>query len=113
MNSLFHSFGFDGPSKTANLVSERSQAPVRPAPAAENGEEAPRSAGSTFDERQAMTRRRSAALRAMFPKVFSWFAGRWDFDTISDASKYLEQSTNLADLELRIRHIEQKRHFGF
>ena len=112
MISLFRTFGFDAPSKARPKVSERSQ-PEPAIPAPEHRYLLDRGAPKpTVDEEQVMSRRRSEALRTMFPKLFSWFANRWDFDAVTEVNSYLEQSTNLVDLERRIRNLEQKRHFG-
>jgi hypothetical protein len=59
-----------------------------------------------------MVKRRAEALRAFFPKVFSWFAGRWDLDGMSEVNHYLSQATDAADLERRIHRLERRRHFG-
>ena len=112
MISLFRTFGFDAPSKTESKVSERSQ-PGSQTPSPDHrflldcGAPKP-----VIDEEQVMLRRRSEALRTMFPKLFSWFANHWDLDAVTEVNSYLEQSTNLVDLERRIRNLEQKRHFG-
>jgi hypothetical protein len=63
-------------------------------------------------ERNALARRRGEAMRSMFPKMFSWFAGRWDMHGMREVDAYLSQATSVYDLEERIRHLERRRHFS-
>ena len=63
-------------------------------------------------DEQTMARRRAEALRGFFPKVFSWFASRWDLVGMSEVNHYLSLATDPADLEQRIRRLERRRHFG-
>jgi len=63
-------------------------------------------------ERKELSRRRGEAMRAMFPKMFSWFASRWDLHGMREVDAYLSQSKNVFDLEERIRYLERRRHFS-
>ena len=72
---------------------------------------APVEARPEVDE-QTMARRRAEALRGFFPKVFTWFASRWDLVGMSEVNHYLSMATDAADLEQRIRRLERRRHFG-
>jgi hypothetical protein len=55
---------------------------------------------------------RGAAMRRMFPKLFSWCADRWDRGTAVEVHSYLADATSVDDLEQRIRNVERKRHFS-
>jgi len=72
---------------------------------------APPTAIRSDQEQRVMDSRRAEALRGFFPKVFTWFASRWDLDGMSEVNHYLSQASDSADLERRIRHLEQRRHF--
>jgi hypothetical protein len=52
---------------------------------------------------------RGAALRRMFPKLFSWHADRWARSVAVEAHCYLAGATSVEDLEQRIRNVERKR----
>lgn len=54
---------------------------------------------------------RGAAMRRMFPKLFSWCADQWDRSMAVEAHAYLAGATSVADLEQRIHSVERKRHF--
>ncbi|MGH6623243.1 MAG: hypothetical protein ACREBN_04690 [Burkholderiaceae bacterium] len=69
-------------------------------------------AARSEQDASAMAMRRAEVLRSFFPKVFTWFASRWDLDGMSEVNHYLSQASDSADLERRIRHLEQRRHFG-
>jgi hypothetical protein len=55
---------------------------------------------------------RGAAMRRMFPKLFTWCADRWDRGMAVEVHNYLAGATSVADLEQRIRAVERKRHFA-
>ena len=55
---------------------------------------------------------RSAAMRQMFPKLFTWCADRWDRGVAVEVHNYLAGANSVADLEQRIRAVERKRHFS-
>jgi len=55
---------------------------------------------------------RGAAMRRMFPKLFSWCADRWDRGMAVEVHDYLAGATSVVDLEQRIRAVEHKRHFS-
>lgn len=55
---------------------------------------------------------RGAAMRRMFPKLFTWCAERWDRGMAVEVHAYLAGATTLADLEQRIRNVERARHFS-
>jgi hypothetical protein len=54
---------------------------------------------------------RGAAMRRLFPKLYSWCATRWEWAIATEVHSYLAGATDLADLEQRIRHVERRRHF--
>jgi hypothetical protein len=55
---------------------------------------------------------RGAAMRRMFPKLFTWCADRWDRGMAVEVHNYLASATSVADLEQRIRNVERARHFS-
>ena len=55
---------------------------------------------------------RGAAMRRMFPKLFTWCAERWDRGMAVEVHAYLAGATTVADLEQRIRNVERARHFS-
>ena len=55
---------------------------------------------------------RGAAMRRMFPKLFTWCADRWDRGMAVEVHSYLAGATSVDDLEQRIRNVERKRHFS-
>jgi hypothetical protein len=54
---------------------------------------------------------RGAAMRRMFPKLFTWCADRWDRGMAVEVHNYLAGATSVADLEQRIRNVERARQF--
>lgn len=56
--------------------------------------------------------RRAQAMRGMFPKLSSWFSGRYNALGISEINEYLAQASNVTDLEQRIQLIQRQRHFS-
>jgi hypothetical protein len=65
------------------------------------------------DETRSLAERRGEALRAMFPMLFSLYARRSDLWQAIAIERHLAQAANLADLEQRIRQIEQRRQFSW
>jgi hypothetical protein len=55
---------------------------------------------------------RGAAMRRMFPKLFTWCAERWDRGMAIEVHAYLAGATTVADLEQRIRDVERARRFS-
>ena len=55
--------------------------------------------------------RRAAALRKMFPMLFSMYARRSDLWQAIAIERYLSQATDIIDLEHRIREVERRRQF--
>lgn len=55
---------------------------------------------------------RGAAMRRMFPKLFTWCAERWDRGMAVEVHSYLAGATTVADLEQRIRNVERARQFS-
>ena len=55
--------------------------------------------------------RRAAALRRMFPMLFSMYARRSDLWQAIAIERYLSQATDIIDLERRIREVERRRQF--
>lgn len=58
-----------------------------------------------------MGERRAAALRKMFPMLFSMYARRSDLWQAIAIERYLSQATDINDLEHRIREVERRRQF--
>jgi hypothetical protein len=54
---------------------------------------------------------RAAALRKMFPMLFSMYARRSDLWQAIAIERYLSQATDFIDLEHRIREVESRRQF--
>jgi len=54
---------------------------------------------------------RGAAMRRLFPKLYSWCASRWEWSIALDVHAYLAAANSLDDLERRIRTVEQRRNF--
>lgn len=54
---------------------------------------------------------RGAAMRKMFPKLYSWCASRWEWGIAMEVHSYLAAASSVADLEQRIRAMERRRHF--
>lgn len=55
--------------------------------------------------------RRAAALRKLFPMLFSMYARRSDLWQAIAIERYLSQATDIIDLEHRIREVERRRQF--
>jgi hypothetical protein len=47
-------------------------------------------------------------MRGFFPKLASWYEQRMYLAEMRDTDRYLSQSTDLIDLERRIREIERR-----
>jgi len=56
----------------------------------------------------AVSARRSQAMRGFFPKLVSWYEGRAALAQMREVDSYLAQSTDLFDLERRIRDVERR-----
>lgn len=81
--------------------------------ARENRREAPPPAvGDVFDSWPELEERRAAALRRMFPKLYTWYANRSEWKVAVDVHEYLAGATNVTDLENRIRAVEQHWRLG-
>jgi len=52
--------------------------------------------------------RRAEAMRGFFPKLAAWYEQRMYLAEMADVDRYLSQSTDLVDLEHRIRDIERR-----
>jgi hypothetical protein len=98
-------------SSRARLVA----APIPPRPVGERTATLPPAANDApgTDEVRSLAERRGEALRAMFPMLFSLYARRSDLWQAIAIERYLAQSANLAELEQRIRQIEQRRQFSW
>lgn len=59
----------------------------------------------------ALGERRAAALRTLFPMLFSMVARRSDLWQAITIERYLSQATDIVDLEHRIREVECRRPF--
>jgi hypothetical protein len=58
---------------------------------------------------ESLGERRSAALRQLFPMLFSLYARRSDLWQAIAVERFLSQATDIADLERRIRDVERRR----
>ena len=65
------------------------------------------------DESAAITERRAATLRTLFPLLFSRHARRADLWQAIVIERYLSQAANLADLEHRIHEVQRRRQFSW
>jgi hypothetical protein len=54
-----------------------------------------------------VSQRRAEAMRGFFPKLASWYEQRMYLAEMSQVDRYLSQSSDLVDLERRIRDIER------
>jgi hypothetical protein len=61
--------------------------------------------------RESLGERRSAALRQLFPMLFSLYARRSDLWRAVAVERFLSQATDIVDLERRIRDVERRRQF--
>jgi len=68
---------------------------------------APRSASVPAPLSREVSERRAEAMRGFFPKLASWYEQRVYFSQMRDVDRFLAQSTDLVDLERRIRDIER------
>jgi hypothetical protein len=59
-----------------------------------------------------MTWRRTAALKELFPYLFGWLASRSQLTPMHQVNDYLSRASNLAELEQRIRNVEQRNAAG-
>ncbi len=73
----------------------------RPAPVA------PRPASVPAPLSREVSERRAEAMRGFFPKLASWYEQRVYLSQMRDVDRFLAQSTDLVDLERRIRDIER------
>jgi hypothetical protein len=55
-----------------------------------------------------VSQRRAEVMRGFFPKLASWYEHRSYMVQMRDVDRYLSQSTDLADLERRVRDIERR-----
>jgi len=107
----------------AGFLPRRSVAPAKSVVGADAGE-LPRPAavepptGSSADATApnvgpavALGERRAAALRTLFPMLFSMVARRSDLWQAITIERYLSQATDIVDLEHRIREVERRRPF--
>jgi hypothetical protein len=65
------------------------------------------------EEAVALSERRAATLRAMFPLLFSRHARRADLWQAIVIERYLSQAANVADLEQRIQEVQRRRQFSW
>ncbi len=59
-----------------------------------------------------MIRRRTAALKELFPYLFGWLASRSQLAPMHQANDYWSRASNLAELEQRIRNVGQRNAAG-
>lgn len=55
-----------------------------------------------------VSQRRAEAMRGFFPKLASWYEHRSYMAQMRDVDRYLSQSSDLADLERRVRDMERR-----
>ena len=55
-----------------------------------------------------VSERRAEAMRGFFPKLASWYEKRMYLAEMREVDRYLSQSTDLVDLERRIRDVERR-----
>ena len=55
-----------------------------------------------------VSERRAEAMRGFFPKLASWYEQRMYLAEMRDVDRFLSQSSDLVDLERRIREIERR-----
>ncbi len=83
----------------------------RPAAAVTPSAEPAGAAGSPSLPPESLGERRSAALRKLFPMLYSLYARRSDLWRAIVIERYLSQATDIADLERRIRDVERRDQF--
>jgi len=54
---------------------------------------------------------RGAAMRRLFPKLYSWCSTRMEWSRTLEVHAYLAGATSVEDLERRIRTVEQRSNF--
>lgn len=72
------------------------------------GQRSGRPAAADADPAREVSRRRAEAMRSFFPKLSSWMARRSHLAELAEVDRYLSQSTDIFDLERRIRDIERR-----
>lgn len=82
---------FDAPSTRKTLIKDSAPASVAPA-------------GSDGD----LSKRRGEVLRGLFPKITSWFEDAMDRANRREVEAYLSKATDLADLEDRMRRLQNR-----
>jgi len=55
-----------------------------------------------------VSQRRAEAMRGFFPKLASWYEQRMYLAEMRDVDRYLSRSSDLVDLERRIRDVERR-----
>lgn len=55
-----------------------------------------------------VSQRRAEAMRGFFPKLAAWYEHRSYMAEMRDVDRYLSQSSDLADLERRVRDVERR-----
>lgn len=94
--------------RTSSLIYEGDglfhRAPTVKGPAAAGGR--PQTAGDGGNAVD-LAERRGAAMRRLFPKLSAWLASAGFQARSQEVHRYLEQATNVFDLEERIRRIER------
>jgi len=55
-----------------------------------------------------VSQRRAEAMRGLFPKLASWYEHRSYMAEMREVDRYLSQSTDLVDLERRLRDIDRR-----
>jgi hypothetical protein len=69
---------------------------------------APRPATVPQPVSREVSERRAEAMRGFFPKLASWYEKRMYLAEMREVDRYLSQSTDLVDLERRIRDVERR-----
>ena len=95
----FHAPNFFGALRLRRSAKQGRAEPIRVASTA--APTAPAIAG------REVSQRRAEAMRGFFPKVSAWMARRSHLAEMRSVDRYLSQSTDLFDLERRIREVER------
>jgi hypothetical protein len=99
-------------SAATKVVAGSESVQLTDSPAADSSLEASRgSAGHATGAGEPLGERRSQALRAMFPLLFSKYARHSDLWKAIAIERYLSQAKNITDLEQRIREVQSRNQF--
>lgn len=94
--------------RTASLFDRLRQRCGAPSTRMRSGRRSDRAAAADTDPARAVSRRRAEAMRRFFPKLSSWMAHHSHLSELAEVDRYLSQSTDIFDLERRIRDVERR-----